>query len=200
MNTKSESATPAEINHKNLIVDAAIRKANDEQGIILINIGNGKGKSSAAFGMIARSLGHSMRVGIVQFVKGDIPTGEEKFFRQCPQVDYRVVGENLGTEVQGRLNECQAIALAWDHALRMLNNPNISLVLLDELNVALKYNYLDTSHVIRALEQRPCHQHVIITGQAAKPELIEIADTVTDMREIKHAFKSGGCAQKGIER
>ena len=184
---------------KKEIVDKKIAEADQDKGLILILTGNGKGKSSSAFGMVARTLGHDMRAGVVQFIKSSNSTGEETFFRQSPFVDYHVMGEGFTWETQNRERDIHAAGKAWEQATAMLRNPDISLVVLDELNIVLKYGYLSVEEVISVLQQKPKMQHVVITGRAAKPELIEIADTVTEMREIKHAFKNGIRAQKGIE-
>lgn len=184
---------------KKEIVDAGIARAQEERGIIVINTGNGKGKSSSAFGMLARALGHDMRVGVVQFIKGSYSTGEEAFFRRFPEIEYHVMGEGFTWETQDRSRDTQAASAAWQVAKKLLIDPEIDLVVLDELNIALKYDYLPLDMVISDLQARPHHQHVIITGRAAKQELIDIADTVTEMNEVKHAYKAGIRAQKGIE-
>lgn len=184
---------------KKEIVDAGIARAQQERGIILINTGNGKGKSSSAFGMVARALGHSMRVGVVQFIKGAYSTGEEAFFRRFPEVEYHVMGEGFTWETQDRARDIETATTAWQRAKQLLSNPDIDLVVLDELNIALKYDYIPLDQVITDIQSRPHHQHVIITGRAAQLALIDIADTVTEMHEIKHAYKAGIRAQKGIE-
>ncbi len=175
--------------HKKVVLDTAIDGGHKKRGLLIINTGNGKGKSSAAFGMIARALGHNRRVGIVQFIKPGKETGEEIFFRQYPQVEYRVVGESGEWGLQKDERDSLAVNIAWNHALRMLSDPVLHLVLLDELNAALNQNHLAVSHVINALQARPQHQHVIITGCNAKPELLALADTVNDIHEIKHALR-----------
>jgi cob(I)alamin adenosyltransferase len=185
---------------KKAIVDENIKKATKEKGVIVITTGNGKGKSSSGFGMVARALGHGMKVGIVQFIKGAFSTGEEAFFRRFPQeVDYYVMGDGFTWETQNREQDVKTATLAWDKARSMLKDESFDLILLDELNIVLKYQYLSIEDVIVDLQSRPEMQHVIITGRAAKDELIEIADTVTEMNDVKHAFRSGIKAQKGIE-
>ncbi|MDH5184855.1 MAG: cob(I)yrinic acid a,c-diamide adenosyltransferase [Gammaproteobacteria bacterium] len=184
---------------KKAVVDEKIQQAQREQGVLVVNTGNGKGKSSAAFGMAARALGHDMKVGIVQFIKGASSTGEESFFRRIPGVDYFVMGEGFTWETQDRDRDVAAAEAAWEKARAMLSDPAYELVLLDELNIVLKYQYLDINTVIADLQTRPEMQHVVITGRAARPELIEIANTVTEMNMVKHAFKSGIKAQKGVE-
>lgn len=185
---------------KKTIIDEKIKKADKEQGVIVITTGNGKGKSSSGFGMVARALGHDMKVGIVQFIKGAFSTGEESFFRRFPdEVEYHVMGDGFTWETQNREQDVLTTALAWKEAKRMLNDESYDLILLDELNIVLKYQYLEIENIINDLQNRPKMQHVIITGRAAKDELIDIADTVTEMKDVKHAFRSGIKAQKGIE-
>ena len=185
---------------KKAIIDEKVAKANIEKGVIVITTGNGKGKSSSGFGMVARSLGHGMKVGIVQFIKGAFSTGEEAFFRRFPnEVDYHVMGDGFTWDTQDREQDIKTASLAWQEAKRMLNDDSYDLILLDELNIVLKYQYIDINDVINDLQNRPEMQHVVITGRAAKDELIEIADTVTEMNVVKHAFKDGVKAQKGIE-
>lgn len=185
---------------KKAVIDENIKKADKEKGVIVITTGNGKGKSSSGFGMVARALGHDMKVGIVQFIKGAFSTGEEAFFRRFPnEVDYHVMGDGFTWETQNREQDVKAAILAWEEAKRMLNDHHYDLILLDELNIVLKYQYIDIEDVISDLQNRPEMQHVVITGRSAKDELIEIADTVTEMNDIKHAFRSGIKAQKGIE-
>jgi cob(I)alamin adenosyltransferase len=185
--------------HHKAIVDAKIAGATENRGVVLVHTGNGKGKSSAAFGMIARALGHNMRVGVVQFIKGSSPTGEEAFFRRFPEVEYHVMGEGFTWETQDKQRDIASAQAAWDMACGMLRNPDIALVVLDEINIALKLHYLQTEQVLEALRNRPVMQHVVLTGRAAPDALIEYADTVTEMHPVKHAFNAGIQAQKGIE-
>jgi cob(I)alamin adenosyltransferase len=184
---------------KKAVVDEKIAQATQDKGLILVLTGNGKGKSSSGFGMIARALGHGMRVGIVQFIKGSYSTGEEAFFRRFTEVEYHVMGEGFTWETQDRERDVRAARAAWDKACALLRNPAIQLVLLDELNIVLKYGYLPLAEVIETLQNRPPMQHVAITGRGVKPELIEIADTVSEIADVKHAFRAGIRAQKGIE-
>ena len=185
---------------KKAVVDAGISRATIERGVVVVTTGNGKGKSSSGFGMVARALGHGLRVGVVQFIKGSFATGEEAFFRRFPdEVSYHVMGEGFTWETQDRERDLRAAAAAWDKAAAMLADPDVDLVLLDELNIALKYQYVDLAAVLAALAARPPQQHVVITGRAAPPALIEAADTVTEMNVVKHAYQAGIKAQKGIE-
>jgi cob(I)alamin adenosyltransferase len=184
---------------KKAVVDEKIKKADEERGVIIVNTGNGKGKSSAAFGVVARALGHGMRVGIVQFIKGHGTTGEEALFSRFPGVAFHVTGDGFTWDTQNRAEDEATARKGWHIALDMLRNPEIGLVVLDELNIVLKYRYLPLDEVLDALRKRPAMQHVIITGRGAPEGLIAIADTVTEMREVKHAFKAGIKAQAGVE-
>ncbi len=188
---------------KKAVVDEKKARAAIERGVIVINTGNGKGKSSSAFGMVVRALGHDLRVGIVQFIKGAFSTGEQRFFSQLAQTDdrisYHVMGEGFTWETQDKARDIAAAERAWQQAKNLLSDAHVHLVVLDELNIALKHRYLDLSMVIADLQQRPPQQHVVITGRAAPAELIAIADTVTDMQVVKHAYQAGIKAQKGIE-
>ena len=185
--------------HHKEIVDARIASATQQRGVILVHTGNGKSKSSAAFGMIARALGHNMRVGVVQFIKGSFSTGEETFFRRFPEVEYHVMGDGYTWETQDRERDVAKAQAAWQVAHGMLRNSGLQLVVLDEINIALKLHYIEIRQVLDALRDRPAMQHVVLTGRGAPDALIEIADTVTEMRPIKHAFDAGIQAQEGVE-
>ncbi|NMF88397.1 cob(I)yrinic acid a,c-diamide adenosyltransferase [Aromatoleum petrolei] len=184
---------------KKAVVEEKIAAAQTERGVLLVNTGNGKGKSSAAFGVVARALGHGMQVGVVQFIKGRSDTGEEAFFRRQPSVVWHVMGEGFTWDTQDRTRDVASAEAAWEQARALLRDPAIGLVVLDELNIALKYRYLEVGAVIADLLARPAHQHVIVTGRAAPPELVEAADTVTDMGLVKHAFAAGVKAMPGLE-
>lgn len=181
------------------IVDARVAGATIDRGVLVVNTGNGKGKSSSAFGVVARALGHGMKVAVVQFIKGSFATGEEAFFRRFPEVEYHVMGEGFTWETQDPELDRRAALAAWELAAGFLADPSVQVVVLDELNIALKLGLVPLDRVIDALDARPDHQHVVVTGRGAPPGLIEIADTVTEMRPIKHAFDAGVMAQKGIE-
>ncbi|MCG8426156.1 MAG: cob(I)yrinic acid a,c-diamide adenosyltransferase [Chromatiales bacterium] len=189
----------ARMARKKAIVDEKIRSAQQERGIVLVNTGNGKGKSSAAFGVLARALGHDMKAGVIQFIKGSGTTGEERFFSAHPNVDYHVMGDGFTWETQNREQDIASATKAWQKALQMLQNPELGLVIFDELNIVLKERYLTVETVIEGLSNRPPMQHVIITGRGAPAELIDFADTVTEMGLQKHAFQSGIKAQPGVE-
>lgn len=185
---------------KKELVDRRIARATIERGVLVVNTGNGKGKSSSGFGMLARSLGHGLRCGVVQFIKGSFSTGEEAFFRRFDgELDYHVMGEGFTWETQDQARDIRAAQAAWQVAAGMLADPACDFVLLDELNIALVKEYVTLDQVLAALSSRPPLQHVVITGRAAPDGLIEVADTVTEMRLVKHAFKAGIKAQKGIE-
>ena len=189
---------------KKAVIDGMIAEAQQERGVLVVNTGNGKGKSSAAFGVLARALGHNMRAAVIQFVKGRSDTGEEGFFRQVAQATpgclvWHVSGEGFTWEVQDGARDKAAAQAAWELACGYLADPAIDLVILDEFTYALKYGWLDLAAVLAALAARPAMQHVIITGRGAPDALIEAADTVTEMTPLKHAFKAGVKAMKGLE-
>jgi cob(I)alamin adenosyltransferase len=172
----------------------------EERGLLIVHTGTGKGKSTAAFGMVMRCLGHGMRVGIVQFVKGKWETGERKVLERFPElVTCRAMGEGFTWETQDRARDLAAARAAWDMAKAMIADPAYRLVLLDELNIVLRYDYLPLDEVVAALRAKPRDLHVIVTGRNAKPELLEIADLATEMTLVKHPFRSGVKAQAGIE-
>jgi len=172
----------------------------EERGLVIVHTGTGKGKSTAAFGMVMRCLGHGMRVGIVQFVKGAWATGERHVLQRFPElVTCRAMGEGFTWETQDRARDIAAARAAWEQAKAMIADAAYRLVLLDELNIVLRYDYLPIAEVIETLRQKPRALHVVVTGRNAKPELIEIADLVTEMTLVKHPFRSGVKAQAGIE-
>lgn len=184
---------------KKAVIDGKIAVAQEERGVLVINTGNGKGKSSAAFGVVARALGHGLKVGVVQFVKGRSDTGEEAFFRQQPNVAWHVGGEGFTWETQDKERDARAAQHAWSVACEHLTNPEIGLVVLDEMTYAFKYGWLELDEVIAKLLARPHMQHVIITGRGAPQELREVADTVSDIGMEKHAFQGGIKAMPGLE-
>jgi cob(I)alamin adenosyltransferase len=180
--------------------DALLRTKTQTGGLLLVHTGDGKGKSTAGFGMVARALGWGQQVGVVQYIKGKWVTGEQKFFQRFPdQVRFEVMGEGFTWETQDRARDMAAAEAAWKISLEMIADPGLDFVLLDELNVALQYDYLDTGKVIAALQARPRDKHICITGRNARPELMELADLVTEMRLIKHPFDKGVKAQRGVD-
>jgi len=184
---------------KKAVIDDKIAAAQEQRGVLLVNTGNGKGKSSAAFGVVARALGHGLKVGVVQFVKGRSDTGEEAFFRRQPGVAWHVGGEGYTWETQDKERDARAAQAAWEVACGHLANLEIGLVVLDEMTYAFKYGWLDLDTVIARLLARPLMQHVIITGRAAPQALRDAADTVSDIGMEKHAFQSGIQAMPGLE-
>ncbi|WP_035053112.1 cob(I)yrinic acid a,c-diamide adenosyltransferase [Andreprevotia chitinilytica] len=184
---------------KKALIDAHIEAADTDTGVLLVLTGNGKGKSSSAFGMVARALGHGLKVGVVQFIKSRTDTGEEAFFSRQPNVEWHVMGDGFTWDTQDREKDTAKAQAAWVIAQRMLADPGFDLVVFDELTYAISYGYLDADTVQHDLMSRPDMQHVVITGRAAPTSLTSIADTITDMRAVKHAFDEGVRAQKGVE-
>ncbi|NOQ77147.1 MAG: cob(I)yrinic acid a,c-diamide adenosyltransferase [Methylococcaceae bacterium] len=182
------------------VVDDKINQADEDKGLLLVITGNGKGKSSSGFGMVARALGHGMRVGVVQFIKGAYSTGEESFFRRFPDdVEYHVMGDGFTWDTQNLEQDIASAKAGWEVCKQLLHDPKIDLVLLDELNIVLKMKYLDINTVIADLATRPKMQHVVITGRGAPDGIIDAADTVSRIEDVKHAFRAGIRAQKGVE-
>jgi cob(I)alamin adenosyltransferase len=172
----------------------------EARGLLMVHTGKGKGKSSAAWGMVMRCLGHGMRVGIVQFIKGAWSTGEADFLKRFPElVTIRTMGEGFTWETQDRGRDIAAAERAWAEAKRMLADPALRFIVLDELNVVLRYDYLPVASVLDALAGRPVGQHVVITGRNAPQALIDAADLVTEMTLVKHPFRAGIKAQPGVE-
>ncbi|GHA30893.1 cob(I)alamin adenolsyltransferase/cobinamide ATP-dependent adenolsyltransferase [Devosia pacifica] len=180
--------------------DKILATKTEERGLVIVHTGRGKGKSTAAFGMVFRAIGHGFNVGIVQFVKGKWGTGERDVLEKFPeQVTIRAMGEGFTWDTQDRQRDLAAARSAWDAAKAMIADETYKLVLLDELNICLRYDYLPLDEVVETLRNKPRDTHVIVTGRNAKDELIEIADLVTEMTEIKHPFRAGVKAQAGIE-
>jgi len=171
-----------------------------EKGLIIVHTGKGKGKSTAAFGMVFRAIGHGMKVAVIQFVKGAWGTGERTILENYPDfVTIKALGEGFTWETQDRARDIEMARLAWEEAKRYIADPDYSMVLLDELNIVLRYDYLPLQDVLDVLKAKPAGKHVIVTGRNAREELIEIADLVTEMEQVKHPFRSGVKAQAGIE-
>jgi cob(I)alamin adenosyltransferase len=184
---------------KKAVVDAGIARATENRGIILLNTGNGKGKSSAAFGMVARTLGYGLKAAVVQFIKSRRDTGEEKFLGAQPGVQWQVVGDGFTWDTQDREADIATARRAWVVAQGFLRDASLHLVVLDELTYLLKDGYLDEQQVCADLLSRPPMQHVVITGRGAPQCLLDIADTVSEIRDVKHAFRAGVSAQPGID-
>lgn len=180
--------------------DKILATKTEERGLLIVHTGKGKGKSTAAFGMVFRAIGHGFNVGIVQFVKGSWETGERDILENYPdQVTIKAMGEGFTWETQDRERDIASAKAAWEEAKVMIADPDIKMVLLDELNIVLRYDYLELSDVVEVLRNKPEDKHVIVTGRNAKDELIEVADLVTEMELVKHPFRSGVKAQAGIE-
>ena len=171
-----------------------------ERGLLIVHTGNGKGKSSSAFGMAIRSLGWGMKVGIVQYVKGAWETGEKNFFQANPDLlTFEVMGEGFTWGTQDRARDIEAARAAWERSKELILDPQYDFIILDELNIVLRQDTLPIDEIVAFLKTRPLTKHICITGRNAKPELIELADLVTEFEEVKHPFKAGFKAQKGVE-
>ena len=175
-------------------------KTIESKGLLMVNTGPGKGKSTASFGLVLRALGHGWRIGVVQFIKGARETGERKALaRFSDLVEWHTMGEGFTWETQDRQRDIAAAAKAWEMALRLMDDRSIRLLVLDELNIALRYEYLPLAEILTALANRRGDLNIVVTGRNAKPELIAIADLVTEMGQVKHHFAAGVKAQLGIE-
>ena len=181
-------------------VDASIAAANTERGVSILLTGNGKGKSSSAFGMVMRALGYGYKVGVVQFIKGAQLSGEELYVRdQCPQVTFQQMGTGFTWDTQDRAGDIAAAETSWAVAAKMLADDSYHLVVLDELTYMLSFKYLDEEMVMTALKNRPENQSVVVTGRGGGNALVEWADTVSEIKEIKHAYNAGVMARKGVD-
>ncbi|MEC5384541.1 cob(I)yrinic acid a,c-diamide adenosyltransferase [Uliginosibacterium sp. H3] len=198
-NVEREARHKARMQRKKAVIDKSIEAASEERGLFLINTGTGKGKSSAAFGVLARALGHGMQCAVIQFIKNRSDTGEEAFFRTHPDVRWHVMGDGFTWETQDDAKDKATARAAWDQASAYLRDEKIDLLILDEFTYTLKYGWLTLEEVVPVFGERPWMQHVIVTGRAAPDGLIEEADTVTDMSLKKHAYHAGVKAMPGIE-
>ncbi|WP_082072989.1 cob(I)yrinic acid a,c-diamide adenosyltransferase [Hyphomicrobium sp. 99] len=190
----------AKMAKRKAVQDAEVASKAIEKGVLLVHTGPGKGKSTAAFGLVLRALGHGWRVGVVQFIKGAWATGERDALRMFgDQVSWHTMGEGFTWETQDKARDIAAAERAWAKAKELMADPSIRLLILDELNIALRYDYLPLDDVIETLRARRADLHVVVTGRNAKPELIAIADGVTEMAAVKHHFAAGIKAQEGIE-
>ena len=177
-------------------IDGRIAEATIDKGLLVVLTGNGKGKSTSAFGMLARSVGHGLRCGVVQFIKGQWETGEQLLFANNPLVEFHVMATGFTWDTQDREADIAAAEATWARAAELLKNPDVDVIILDELTYMLTYGYLDKATV---LADRPPMQHVIVTGRNAAKELVEMADTVSELGETKHPFYEGVKVQKGID-
>ena len=195
-----EARHKAKMANRKAIQDKEVALKTVEKGLLVVHTGKGKGKSTAAFGLLLRAIGRGLRCGVVQFGKGAWQTGErfaaERF---GDQVQWYTLGEGFTWETQDRERDVAAAKRAWAKALELMADPSIRFIVLDELNISLRYDHLDVAEIVTALKARRADQHVVVTGRNAKPELIEAADLVTEMTLVKHHFAAGVKAQEGIE-
>lgn len=181
-------------------VDASIQAAEIERGVAILLTGNGKGKSSSAFGMVMRALGYGHRVGVIQFIKGEQLSGEELYLRdRCPEVTFYQMGTGFTWDTQDRSGDIAAARRTWDEALPLLRDPSYDLVVLDELTYMLAFDYLPEAEVLTALAERPSAQSVVVTGRGGGSALQDIMDTVSEVRDVKHAFAGGIKARRGVD-
>jgi cob(I)alamin adenosyltransferase len=200
IDAKDEERHRAKMAKRKAVQDAEVAAKTVEKGLLIVNTGPGKGKTTAAFGLALRMLGYGKRVGIVQFIKGKWHTGEKDAFAAFgDRVAWHSMGEGFTWETQDLKRDIAAAEAAWAKALELMADPSVSLLVLDELNIALRYEYLDLDKVVAALKDRREGLHVVVTGRNAKPALIEAADLVTEMGVTKHHFSAGVKAQQGIE-
>lgn len=197
--------TDRDTRHKNAMqklkqhVDDKVAAATEERGLLMVFTGNGKGKTTAAWGTVTRALGYGYRVGVVQFIKGLWECGERERLVEDPNLDVAIMATGFTWDTQNRESDTAACLEVWREAERMLADPEVYLVVLDELTYMLKFGYLDIATVTAALENRPSEQTVIITGRNAHRSLLEMADTITEMQEVRHAFNDGLKARRGID-
>jgi cob(I)alamin adenosyltransferase len=190
----------AKMAKRKAVQDAEVAAKTIEKGLLIVHTGTGKGKSTAAFGLALRMLGRGQRVGVVQFIKGAWHSAErDALARFGDQLVWHTMGEGFTWETQDRARDVAAAERAWAKACELMADPNLAMLILDELNIALRYDYLDLAAVVAALEARPHGLHVVLTGRNAKPELVAAADLVTEMTLVKHHFAAGVKAQPGIE-
>jgi cob(I)alamin adenosyltransferase len=195
----SDSSYKKRMQRKKEYIDSRIDEANIDKGIIVLLTGNGKGKSSSAMGMVCRALGYDMKVALVRYLKGDQQTGEDLFLEDHPNIVSAHMESGFTWDTQDKEEDKIKATKTWYEAKKFLSNPEISLVVLDEITYMINYKYLDESDVLEALFNRPKDQHVVITGRAASQGLIDTSDTVSEIEDIKHAFRANIRAQKGID-
>ena len=200
--TEDENAAryAAKMAKRKAVQDAEVAGKTIEKGLLMVHTGSGKGKTTAAFGLLLRMVGRGRPCGVVQFIKGAWSTGERDALQRFDDlVEWHTMGEGFTWETQDRARDVAAARRAWDQAVLLMQRPGLGLLVLDELNIALRYDYLPEAEVIVALLSRPEHLHVVVTGRNAPPALIEAADLVTEMTLVKHHFAAGVKAQEGIE-
>lgn len=199
-NDRKNARHKASMEKQKARVDASIAAADQERGIALLLTGDGKGKTSSAFGMVMRALGYGYKVGVVQFIKGQQLSGEELYLREhCPQVAFYQMGTGFTWDTQDRSADIAAAKKTWEFALPLLQDESYDLVVLDELTYMIAYKYLDENEILQALQNRPANQSVVITGRGGGAALQAVMDTVSEVKEIKHAFKAGIKARKGVD-
>ncbi len=199
-NDKREAKHKAAMQKQKAKVDAAIEAADEQRGVAVLVTGNGKGKSSSAFGMVMRALGYGMKVGVVQFIKGTQLSGEEIYLRDhCPQVDFYQMGTGFTWNTQDRSADIAAAEKTWARAKPMLEDDSYDLVVLDELTYMIGYKYLPEDEILAAIAARPREQSVVVTGRGGGSALQEIMDTVSEVKDIKHAYRAGIKARKGVD-
>jgi cob(I)alamin adenosyltransferase len=184
--------------------DEEVRSKTIKKGLIIVNTGDGKGKSTASFGLAMRAAGHGQRVALVQFTKGSWKTGEQAALKRFPEIDHFIVGDGFTWNTQNRADDIARARAGWETCKQIIEEcrgeePKYQLLVMDELNIVLRYDYLPIDEIVETLRNKPEKLHVCVTGRDAKPELIEIADTVTEMRAVKHAYAAGVRAQRGVE-
>jgi cob(I)alamin adenosyltransferase len=200
VNDKKNARHKAAMEKQKANVDANIEAADLERGVSVLITGNGKGKSSSAFGMVMRALGYDMKVGVIQFIKGQQLSGEEIYIRdKCPQVDFHQMGTGFTWDTQDRSGDIAAAIRTWDLAKPMLADPSYDLVVLDEITYMIAFDYLSEAEIIEAIANRPREQSVVVTGRGGGSALQGVMDTVSEVKEIKHAFKEGIKARKGVD-
>lgn len=200
MSDQDAARHKAKMEKRKAVQDAEVAAKTIEKGLLIVHTGPGKGKSTAAFGLMLRALGHGWRVGVVQFIKGAWSTGERTALAAFgDRIAWHSMGEGFTWETQDKARDIAAATRAFDKAKDLMGDPDIRLLILDELNIALRYDYLPLEEVVAALQARRADLHIVVTGRNAKPEMIEAADLVTEMTVVKHHFAAGVKAQEGIE-
>jgi cob(I)alamin adenosyltransferase len=195
-----EARHKAKMANRKAVQDAEVAEKTIEKGLLIVHTGKGKGKSTAAFGLLLRAVGRGFQCGVVQFGKGAWETGERNAIERFKdQVTWHTLGEGFTWETQDRARDVAAAERAWSKAVELMENPSVKLLILDELNISLRYDHLDLGNVLAAFASRRPDLHIVVTGRNAKPELIEAADLVTEMLPVKHHFAAGVKAQAGIE-
>jgi cob(I)alamin adenosyltransferase len=200
MAERTEEQHAEKMRRKQAAHDRIVAAKTIEKGLLIVHTGKGKGKTTAALGMVVRAIGHGRKVGVVQFVKGAMSTGEKAVFDAFPDhVEFKPMGEGFTWDTQDRARDIATARTAWDEVVRMIADPGYDMVLADELNIVLRYDYLPVDEVLAVLTARPAMKHVVVTGRNAPEALIEAADLVTEMALVKHPFRAGVKAQPGIE-